>query len=111
MKDRLPADCKVRFDDSGGDSTGISVSEDMPWICAAQAALKADYGREAVLMGAGYSIPVVESFKKYLKVDSLLTGFSLPDDNTHSPDEKYDVASFRRGTRTWARIFAQFAGK
>jgi acetylornithine deacetylase/succinyl-diaminopimelate desuccinylase-like protein len=111
VKDRLPADCKVRFDDSGGDSTGISVSEDTPWIRAAQAALKAEYGREAVLMGAGYSIPVVESFKKYLKVDSLLTGFSLPDDNAHSPDEKYDVASFRRGTRTWARIIAQFAGK
>jgi acetylornithine deacetylase/succinyl-diaminopimelate desuccinylase-like protein len=64
-----------------------------------------------VLMGAGYSIPVVESFKKYLKVDSLLTGFGLPDDNAHSPDEKYDVDAYHKGTRAWARIFAQFAGK
>ena len=111
VKDRLPADCKARFDDSGGDSSGIAVAVDTPWIRAAQAALKDEFGREAVLMGAGYSIPVVESFKKYLKVDSLLVGFGLPDDNAHSPDEKYDVASFRRGTRTWARIFAQFAGK
>ena len=111
VKDRLPADCKARFDDSGGDSSGIAVAVDTPWIRAAQAALKDEFGREAVLMGAGYSIPVVESFKKYLKVDSLLVGFGLPDDNAHSPDEKYDVASSRRGTRTWARIFAQFAGK
>ena len=111
VKDRLPADCKARFDDSGGDFSGIAVAVDTPWIRAAQAALKDEFGREAVLMGAGYSIPVVESFKKYLKVDSLLVGFGLPDDNAHSPDEKYDVASFRRGTRTWARIFAQFAGK
>ena len=111
VKDRLPADCKARFDDSGGDSSGIAVAVDTPWIRAAQAALKDEFGREAVLMRAGYSIPVVESFKKYLKVDSLLVGFGLPDDNAHSPDEKYDVASFRRGTRTWARIFAQFAGK
>ena len=111
VKDRLPADCKARFDDSGGDFSGIAVAVDTPWIRAAQAALKDEFGREAVLMRAGYSIPVVESFKKYLKVDSLLVGFGLPDDNAHSPDEKYDVASFRRGTRTWARIFAQFAGK
>jgi acetylornithine deacetylase/succinyl-diaminopimelate desuccinylase-like protein len=62
-------------------------------------------------MGAGYSIPVVESFKKHLKVDSLLTGFGLPDDNAHSPDEKYDVDAYHKGTRAWARIFAQFAGK
>ena len=71
--------------------------QDTPWIRAARAALKAEFGREAVLMGAGYSIPVVKSFKKYLKVDSLLTGFGLPDDNAHSPDEKYDVAAFRHG--------------
>lgn len=105
----LPADCKVRFDDSGGDSSGISVSAETPWIRAAQSALKAEFGREAVLMGAGYSIPVVESFKKHLKVDSLLTGFGLPDDNAHSPDEKYDVSAFHKGARTWARIIAQFA--
>jgi acetylornithine deacetylase/succinyl-diaminopimelate desuccinylase-like protein len=111
VKAQLPRDCKVRFDDSGGDSSGIAVSEDTPWIRAAQAALKAEYGREAVLMGAGYSIPVVESFKKYLKVDSLLTGFGLPDDNAHSPDEKYDVDAYHKGTRAWARIIAQFAGK
>ena len=111
VKDKLPKDCKARFDDSGGDSSGIAVAVDTPWIKAAQAALKDEFGRAPVLSAAGYSIPVVESFKKHLKVDSLLVGFGLADDNAHSPDEKYDVASFRRGTRTWVRIFAQFAGK
>ena len=109
VKDRLPPDCTARFDDSGGDSSGIAVSEDTPWIRAARAALKAEFGREPVLTGAGYSIPVVESFKKHLKVDSLLVGFGQADDNAHSPDEKYDVDSFRHGTRAWARIIAQFA--
>lgn len=106
---QLPKDCKARFDDSGGDSRGIAVSEDTPWIRAARAALKAEFGRDAVLTGAGYSIPVVESFKTHLKVDSLLVGFGLADDNVHSPDEKYDVDSYRHGIRSWARIIAQFA--
>ena len=109
VKDRLPTDCKARFDDSGGDSSGIAVSQDTPWIVAARAALKAEFGREAVLTGAGYSIPAVESFKTHLGADSLLVGFGLADDNAHSPDEKYDVDSFRHGTRAWARIIAQFA--
>jgi len=111
VKDRLPVDCKARFDDSGGDSRGIAVSEDTPWITAARAALKAEFGREPVLTGAGYSIPVVESFKTHLKVDSLLVGFGLEDDNAHSPDEKYNVDSFRHGIRSWARIIAEFARK
>lgn len=111
VKDRLPVDCKARFDDSGGDSRGIAVSQDTPWIRAARAALKAEFGREAVLTGAGYSIPVVESFKTHLKVDSLLVGFGLEDDNAHSPDEKYNVDSFRHGIRSWARIIAEFARK
>jgi acetylornithine deacetylase/succinyl-diaminopimelate desuccinylase-like protein len=111
VEDRLPPDCKARFDDSGGDSRGIAVSEDTPWIRAARAALKAEFSREAVLTGAGYSIPVVESFKTHLKVDSLLVGFGQEDDNAHSPDEKYDVDSFRHGIRSWARIIAEFAEK
>jgi len=109
VKDRLPPDCKARFDDSGGDSRGIAVSQDTPWMVAARAALKAEFGREAVMMGAGYSIPAVESFKTHLGADSVLVGFGLADDNAHSPDEKYDVDSFRHGTRAWARIIAQFA--
>jgi acetylornithine deacetylase/succinyl-diaminopimelate desuccinylase-like protein len=109
VKSRLPADCKARFIEDGGDSRGIAVSEDTPWIRAAKAALKEEFGREPVLVGGGFSIPVVESFKTHLKVDSLLVGFAGSDDSAHSPNEKYDVASFRRGTRAWARIIAQFA--
>ncbi|MFO1132765.1 MAG: M20/M25/M40 family metallo-hydrolase [Hyphomicrobiales bacterium] len=109
VKDRLPTGCKARFIEDGGDSRGIAVSEDTPWIRAAKAALRQEFGREAVLVGGGFSIPVVESFKTHLKVDSLLVGFAGSDDNAHSPNEKYDVASFRQGTRAWARIIAQFA--
>jgi hypothetical protein len=38
-------------------------------------------------------------------MDSIMTGFSLNDDAAHSPNEKYDVASYRGGIRSWIRIF------
>lgn len=109
VRQRLPSDCTARFEDDGGDSTGIAVSGDTPWIAAAQTALKHEWGRQAVLVGGGYSIPVVESFKKHLKVDSLLLGFAHEDDGAHSPDERYGIDSYQRGIRTWARVFSELS--
>jgi acetylornithine deacetylase/succinyl-diaminopimelate desuccinylase-like protein len=109
VRQRLPKDCKVTFISSGGDSSGVSVAEDSRWVMAARRALKAEWGRDAVLIGSGGSIPVVESFKRHLKLDSLLAGFAHESDNVHSPNEKYDVESFRRGIRSWVRIIAEAA--
>ena len=109
VRARLPAGCKARFEDLGGDSTGITVPENTPWVKAAKLALKDEFGRAPVIAGAGYSIPVVESFRRHLGIDSLMVGFAQEDDSEHSPNEKYDLDSLRHGTRAWARIIAEFA--
>ncbi|MCB1378529.1 MAG: M20/M25/M40 family metallo-hydrolase [Alphaproteobacteria bacterium] len=109
VKARLPKDCRARFGDAGGDSIAVRVADDTPWMAAAQRALAAEWGKEPVMIGCGASIPVVESFKRHLKIDSLLVGFARDDDNFHSPNEKYDVEHYRKGIRSWARIFAELA--
>lgn len=106
---RLPADCRASFITQAGDSRGITVSSTSQWVAMARKSLTAEWGRAPVLVGNGASIPVVESFKKNLGIDSLMVGFARVDDGQHSPNEKYDVDCFHKGIRSWARIISEFA--
>ena len=109
VKERMPADCKVEFSGRGGGSPATEIAEDNPWIARSAKALKDEFGRDAVLMGSGGSIPICRSFKDILGMDSVLVGFGLNDDAIHSPNEKYNLSSFQRGIRSWVRIIGELA--
>ncbi len=102
---KLPADCTAAFLDHSS-APAIALDWTMKPLAAARRALTDEWGRDAILIGSGASIPIVADFKRTLGLDSLLIGFGLEDDNIHSPNEKYDLASFQKGARSWARILA-----
>ena len=109
MKGRMPADCTVEFVSHGG-SGAIRLPFAGKELTAARQALTDEWGRDAVLIGGGGSIPVVGDFKRILGLDSLMIGFGLDDDRIHSPNEKYRLQSFVKGTRSWARVLAALKG-
>ncbi len=76
---------------------------------AAMRALKSAFGREPILMREGGSIPIVNDFKKHLGADTLLLGLSLPDDNPHSPNEKFDLACYTAGMRMGACLWQELS--
>jgi acetylornithine deacetylase/succinyl-diaminopimelate desuccinylase-like protein len=110
VKARLPADCTVEFANFA-DSSAIQLPFDSPALTKARGALQAEWGKTAVTIGAGGSIPIVGDFKTILGMDSLMVGFALDDDRVHSPNEKFDLTSFHKGIRSWARILDALAAQ
>jgi acetylornithine deacetylase/succinyl-diaminopimelate desuccinylase-like protein len=108
VRERIPADCSVEFLGHGG-SRAVSLSYELPALQKARAALEAEWERPPVTIGSGGSIPIVTEFKRLLGLDSLLVGFTQDDDRMHSPNEKYDLQSFHKGARSWARILEALA--
>jgi acetylornithine deacetylase/succinyl-diaminopimelate desuccinylase-like protein len=83
-----------------------------PESAPAQAALHAlakAFGTKPILIREGGSIPIVNDFKKILGADSLLVGFGLPDDNAHSPNEKFSLDCFEQGQRMSAYLWQELA--
>lgn len=80
-----------------------------PAINAAVKALKSGFGVDPVFFKEGGSIPIVNSFKEELGADAILLGFGLPDDNIHSPNEKFDLKNFYRGISTVTEYYTELS--
>jgi len=109
VRARVPKDCHVSFKDHGA-SPAVAMPFDGDFMQRALKALTEEWGAEAAIAATGGSIPVVGDFKRRLGMDALLVGFARLDNRIHSPNEKYDLSSFRHGIRSWVRILGAFAG-
>ncbi len=103
VKDSLPADCTATFHSEKG-SPASQMSTDNAVFEKARQALSDEWPRPAAYIGCGGSIPIAGYFKDILDMDAMLIGFGKDDDQIHSPNEKYDMESFHKGIRSWARI-------
>lgn len=79
-----------------------------PHLPAAQAlakGLEQVWGKRPVYKREGGSIPVVGDMQKILGIDSVLTGFGLPDDNLHAPNEKLHLPTWYNGIDALINFF------
>ena len=110
VTDMVPPDCTVEFKAHGASPASV-MSIDNPAFEQARTALSAEWPDEAAFIGSGGSIPVAGYFQTLLGTESMLIGFGKDDDQIHSPNEKYDIESFHKGARSWARILAALSEK
>ena len=81
-----------------GAAPSVLAGVDHPGIAAARRAFLKSFGSEPVLVREGGSVPVTLDFQEALDPMLMLTGFGLPDDALHSPNEKMDLEQYHLGT-------------
>ena len=72
-------------------------SPDGRGVRAAAQAIEVAFGRKAVFIREGGTLPILSYFKRYLRGEIVAVGLGLNDDNWHSPNEKMDLDNFHRG--------------
>jgi acetylornithine deacetylase/succinyl-diaminopimelate desuccinylase-like protein len=108
LKKICPDTVKLEVVRQGG-ANPVLVPTDGPWLDAAARAIKTGFGKEPFFTKEGGSIPVVESFKSVLGLDTLLIGFGQHNDNAHSPNERFSIKDFHGGCRTSAALFEELS--
>ena len=79
------------------------------YIKALSRALETVWHKQPVFKREGGSVPVVMDFQQILGVETVNTGFSMPDDNMHSPNEKLHLPTWYRGIDTFIHFYFNLA--
>jgi succinyl-diaminopimelate desuccinylase len=86
---------------------GFVLPLDSPYMDAAAKAIESGFGTPPVFVRSGGSIPVVNTFKQLLGIDTLLLGWGQDDDNPHSPNEKFSLADFHKGIKSSCHLWEE----
>jgi succinyl-diaminopimelate desuccinylase len=108
LEEQLPPGIAMELVDHHG-APGVLVPLDSPYMRAAASAIEAGFGRAPAFVREGGSIPIVTTFTEQLGADVLLLGWGLNDDNTHSPNEKFSLDDYHRGTLASAQLWSELA--
>ena len=80
----------------------------IPAVKSLANAFNETWGCLPVYRREGGSVPVVVSMQNILGIESVLTGFGLPDDNIHGPNEKLHLPTWEKGIYTLINFFYNY---
>lgn len=80
-----------------------------PTVQAASTAFAKAFGRPAAFSIGGGTLPIAATFQKYLQAPLVITGFGLPDDNLHAPNEKIFLPCLFGGSAMIIHYLAELA--
>ncbi|TIS39147.1 dipeptidase [Mesorhizobium sp.] len=102
-----PPDVELSIEDPGTGSRAFKLPTGHPLVLAAKKVLFEATGQEPVLVRLGASIPISVIFQELLGVQTLMFGFALPNEDIHSPNEFFRLASLAEGLSAWPRLLEQ----
>ena len=105
LRSMAPPTVELRFCLWGAAQPAL-VNHRAPAIQAMAGAFERGFGARPLYMRGGGSLPIVHGFQEVLAVPIVLTGFGLPDDNAHAPNEKLHLPTFYRGVETLIHYYS-----
>lgn len=107
VRDRCPEGLKVTIN-RYHNSSPVVMETDHPAVQAGVEALEKGFGKRPVYIRDGASIPIVSLFHEVMQAPVVMLGFGRPDDNLHSPNEKFNLEDFQKARRTCAHFIDAF---
>jgi acetylornithine deacetylase/succinyl-diaminopimelate desuccinylase-like protein len=89
-----------------GGALPVAVAPDHPGLRLAMRVLEETYGRPALPVRMGATIPIGGIFKQRLGIDTVFFSFATSDEDYHAPNEFFRLARLRDGVRAWIRYFS-----
>lgn len=103
LESHVPPTVKWELKPLGGFSRPSITNLDIPGVKVLWKALEETWGVTPMFRREGGSVPVVEQLQTMLGVESVLTGFALPDDNIHAPNERMHLPNYYRAIDAFIR--------
>jgi acetylornithine deacetylase/succinyl-diaminopimelate desuccinylase-like protein len=108
LESHAPKEIRWNLTPMHGGPASIS-NRNSVYIKALERALEAVWHKPPVYKREGGSVPVVLDFQQILGVETVNTGFSMPDDNMHSPNEKLHLPTWYRGIDAFIHFYFNLA--
>jgi acetylornithine deacetylase/succinyl-diaminopimelate desuccinylase-like protein len=89
-----------------GGAFPVAVAADHPGLRLAMRVLEETYGRAALPVRMGATVPIGGIFKQRLGIDTVFFSFATSDEDYHAPNEFFRVARLRDGVAAWIRYLS-----
>jgi acetylornithine deacetylase/succinyl-diaminopimelate desuccinylase-like protein len=104
LEQNAPETIRWELLELGGSPASIS-DVNQPAVRALEKALETVWGVAPLFKREGGSVPVVAQMQSLMGMESVLTGFGLPDDNLHAPNEKLHLPTWQKGIEALVHFF------
>jgi len=109
LEAHLPAGVSLSVGGERHAAMPYRISSDHPGLVTADRVLEQVYGKKALRVRMGSTLPVSELFKRLLGIDTVFFSFSTADEDFHSPNEFFRVHRLHEGLEAWTRYWETYA--
>ena len=108
LEAHVPAGVSLSIGGERHDALPYRIPADHPGLLTAERVLEQVYGKKALRVRMGSTLPVSALFKRLLGIETVFFSFSTTDEDFHSPNEFFRVRRLHEGLEAWARFWESY---